>query len=236
MTVYTHYLRCDECGVDPGKACRDDDDREALEVCDGRRLDVPKGPLIQSHRGLGRTPERMAELASRRATIDQRPQAVSRRARGILATPVMVPCICCGTQTRLWGAAVAAGRTWCSAPECQRHKGRERNARGNAGRPVPPTPPPLACHWCSSPVPRAGRDPTERACCGATACLEARRIGYRPHPVACHWCRAPVVNTGRDLSDRACCGEIGCVRMRIRTERAETRHRKAVSEKHQQHA
>ena len=35
---WASYGRCDECGVDAGRACRDMNDREALEVCDERRL------------------------------------------------------------------------------------------------------------------------------------------------------------------------------------------------------
>ena len=64
--IATHYLRCDECGVDAGKACREMDQSEALEVCDGRRLKVPPGIRPQSQRHLGRKPERMAELAQRK--------------------------------------------------------------------------------------------------------------------------------------------------------------------------
>jgi hypothetical protein len=37
---WASYARCDECGVDAGKACRDDNDCVALEVCDGRRLAI----------------------------------------------------------------------------------------------------------------------------------------------------------------------------------------------------
>lgn len=227
--MWTHYLHCAECGVDAGKACRDEDDREALVVCDGRRLHIgDSADRCRADRGRSR----------RDATPDTRPQAVSRRARGILGTPSTTPCVYCGTPARLWGAAHVTGRTWCSAAECQRDRSRERDAKSNDRRRIreaatpkaPPktrpcvicgkavsahgvnaaneascpgacrterwrrrvdaqnardrleraSDPPLACAWCSSSVPRAGRDPRERACCGAVECVEARRVGYRP--------------------------------------------------------
>lgn len=268
MTSYTHYLRCDECGVDAGKACRDDDDREALVVCDGRVLRVNDSA------------DRCK--TSRRDTIDERPQAKSRRARGILGQPTMAPCEWCGTSTRLWGAAHATGKTWCAAPACQTHRKRAKWARERAAAKAKTTPtphrtrpcvicgkpvsahgvnaaneaacpgacrrarkrqrveaqnerdrierasaPPLSCAWCSAPVPRADRDPRERACCGAVECVEARRVGYRPRrPEApCAHCGAmcpldkPHSRHGKPACGATCAQEITRARERSRPPR-----------------
>jgi hypothetical protein len=40
VSAWTRFQHCDECGVDAGKACRDDDDVSMLKPCRGRLLDT----------------------------------------------------------------------------------------------------------------------------------------------------------------------------------------------------
>ena len=162
---------CDECGVDAGKACRDMDDREALEVCDGRRL-VIRDSAARCKPG--------REGPSRR---DKPPrndsQTRSRRARGVLQEPQYAPCQRCGVRTRLWGAAVETGRTWCSMPECRQARRSVKQARRaeavkQARAALRETLPPLACWWCGVVLPANGRRlRPEYPCCGDLACRRA---------------------------------------------------------------
>ena len=40
MSAWARFQRCDECGVDAGKACRNDDDVPMLKPCRVRLLDT----------------------------------------------------------------------------------------------------------------------------------------------------------------------------------------------------
>jgi hypothetical protein len=44
VSAWTRFQRCDECGVDAGKACRDDDDVPMLKPCRVRLLDTDVSP------------------------------------------------------------------------------------------------------------------------------------------------------------------------------------------------
>lgn len=227
--MWTHYLRCDECGVDAGRACRDEHDREALEVCDGRVLRVGDSA---DRLKKDRRRERASRPSRRDKPPDARPQARSRRARGILAAPKTAPCVYCGTTTRLWGAAVAAGRTRCGEPACQADRRRTRWAaerasrreRERASRPPTRTRP---CVICGDPVPGHGVHANrEAACPGACRAerwrrqyasrleAERRRREAAPAEVPCHWCGVSLPGGGRRPGQRACCGAVPCRRQR----------------------
>lgn len=185
---WSHYARCDECGVDAGLACRDEHDREALEVCDDREL------VIDDHIARCKAPKGPTR---RDAPPDRRPQAVSRRARGVLSAPQYAPCQCCGVRTRLWGAAVETGRSWCSAPECRRAKARARTERRLAAareaiRRERAALPPLVCWWCGTSLEVTGRPQRpDYPCCGVRECVteinkdrmrKSRAASQRPDP------------------------------------------------------
>jgi hypothetical protein len=96
------YLRCDECGVDAGRACRDMDDLPALEVCEGR-------VLVGEERK--RTVKRDGPSSSYNARY--------KRKVGQVGEPTYAPCMNCGEQHMLFGRAVAVGHGWCQAPACR---------------------------------------------------------------------------------------------------------------------
>ena len=113
-TAWSNYARCDECGVDAGKACRDEHDHEALEVCDGRELVIDdKVSRLESRRETPRASTRRDRPPS--TTAD----TLYRRRTGRSGEPQYAPCQHCGALTRLWGAAVETGHTWCSKPDCK---------------------------------------------------------------------------------------------------------------------
>lgn len=167
---WTHYARCDECGVDAGLACRDEHDREALVVCDGRVL------VIDDSVARCR-PDAPPSRRDKPPRDDS--QTRSRRARGVLQEPQYAPCQRCGVRTRLWGAAVETGRTWCSAPACRQARRDEREARRVEARralraQVREALPPLACWWCGVALTATGRRlRPERPCCGDHDCTRA---------------------------------------------------------------
>lgn len=230
---WRHYLRCDECGVDAGKACRDDNDREALEVCDGRVLKVPGDVRPQSQRN----------VPSRRDAVVPDAVRKSRGHRSHVVAPTMVPCDYCGTPTRLWGAAHIAGKTWCAAPACQTVKKRAKWARERASakeranvvvRPAKTRP----CVICSAPVSAHGVGTSSEAACPG-ACREARwrqrldtengrrrdRRAASPASTACHWCATVLPGQSRRPGERACCGGVTCVRARATEDRRARRHK-----------
>lgn len=164
---WASYARCDECGVDAGKACRDEHDHEALEVCDGRRLSIDDSAARCK-------PD--AEPSRRDKPPRNDSQTRSRRARGLLQDPAYAPCQHCGAQTRLWGAAVETGHTWCRQAACRRARRDAREARRVAAASEQraafrATLPPLACWWCGVSLPAPGRRlRPEYPCCGDRAC------------------------------------------------------------------
>jgi hypothetical protein len=206
MTSWSNYARCDECGVDAGKACRDLDDREALEVCDGRRLVIDDSHArCRATRGQSR----------RDAPPDTSPQARRRRARGLLGAPEYSACQHCGATVRLWGHSVLTGRAWCGELVCQRARQRASQAR-REGRPVERLTVP--CCVCGDPVPqRAG---AEQQTCPSSSCrAEARRryervrAGLDPDGLPL----VPCVGCGVGVRSRPgtiapCCGTRECTR------------------------
>lgn len=111
---WANYARCDECGVDAGKACRDEHDHEALVVCDGRRLVID---------------DSAARCRVTRRDAPPSPLSRYRERRGITSPRQTVACQHCGEQCRTWGHSVATGIAWCSKGECQRARRRETDAR-----------------------------------------------------------------------------------------------------------
>ncbi len=166
---WASYARCDECGVDAGLACRDEHDRVALEVCDGRRL------VIDDSASRCRVAKHETETRRDKPPRNDS-QTRSRRARGILQEPQYAPCQRCGVRTRLWGAAVETGRTWCRLAPCRKARRDARDARrveavralrAQARAALPP----LACWWCGVGLETPGRRlRPEYPCCGDHAC------------------------------------------------------------------
>jgi hypothetical protein len=167
---WVSYAKCWECGAEASACCVGDDGKEALVVCDGRELVIddsaarcraPKGPT------------------RRDAPPDRRPQAESRRARGVLAEPTYAPCQSCGARTRLWGAAVETGRTWCRLAPCRKARRDARDARRVAAvqalrAEIRAALPPLVCWWCGVHLETPGRRlRPEYPCCGDPACRKA---------------------------------------------------------------
>lgn len=156
--THRHYLRCDECGVDAGRACRDDDDALAIEVCDGRVLRVPGTYRPQSLRGEASPGYRVP-----------RPKKPT--------TLVLVPCRCCGLLTPPWGG-VDRGRTWCLAPLCRADRVEVKRLADNERRRTPRLPD-TACFWCHAVLSHEGRSPrVENPCCDRPDCVRARKRIY----------------------------------------------------------
>ena len=167
---WASYARCAECGVDAGKACRDDDDREAFEVCDGRRLVV-----VDSYAKC------KAQQPGRTQTLRDH---VSTRDRG--STPVYVPCEHCGASVRLWGPGIVVGRGGCSAEACYRarkaeagrksqalRRARDRDRRRAAELVSGIKATAVHCWWCQAALDFFPRD-TARPCCREVECRRAR--------------------------------------------------------------
>jgi hypothetical protein len=135
---WANYARCRECGVDAGEACRDEDDHEALEVCDGRRLAID---------------DVYAKCKAPKPDAPTKRNHVSKKKTA--SPPVYVPCQHCGEPVRLWGQGVAVGRGWCSTLRCWRARKaeqgrlvreRQRERRLEAERIAEATAP--RCSWC----------------------------------------------------------------------------------------
>lgn len=167
---WASYARCAECGVDAGKACRDEDDHEALEVCDGRRLVV-----VDSYAKC------KAQQPGRAKTLRDH---VSQRDRG--STPVYVPCEHCGASVRLWGQGIVVGRGWCSAEACYKarkaeagrksqalRRARDRDRRRAAELVSGIKATAVHCWWCQAALDFFPRD-TARPCCREVECRRAR--------------------------------------------------------------
>lgn len=104
---WASYARCRECGVDAGKACRDEDDKEALEVCDGRRLAI--------NDSADRTRRAKAERPAPKALKTPEGKGEPKRRRGSMA-----PCSHCGTSIKVRANTVYAETIYCGAPDCRR--------------------------------------------------------------------------------------------------------------------
>ncbi len=151
------YLRCDECGVDAGKACRDMDDLPALEVCEGRRL------FLGDSVDMTRRPK--AEDAPPPAPPKVRRPPEPRK------LPTYVACAHCHDPIKVTGIAAKKEQLYCSKRECRRAYDRARQLTRIG---------PLVqhrCWWCGvhlSPVGRTRR--AKRPVCDQKECIrEAAR-------------------------------------------------------------
>lgn len=187
---WANYAKCWECGAEAGNCCVGDDGKEALEVCDGRVL------VIDDSAARCR-PDAPPSRRDRPPRDDS--QTRSRRARGILQEPQYAPCQSCGARTRLWGAAVETGHTWCRLAACRKARRDEREARRVEARralraQVRAALPPLACWWCGAHLESTGRRlRPEHPCCGDHACqlaikrdrqIKERAASQRADPAA----------------------------------------------------
>lgn len=178
---WASYARCDECGVDAGKACRDMDDCEALEVCDGRRLSIDdRVSRLEASRKEARS--------STRRDAPPSPLSRYRERRGITSPRQLVACQHCGEKCRTWGHSVATGIAWCSKSECQRARRRETDARKRERKRANPE---RECATCGRVF--RWRANHQRFC--ASRCRDAHRAppppSERPDAVPCVGCGVP---------------------------------------------
>lgn len=160
MVDWRRYLRCDECGAEARRCCRDDDDRPASAPCAGRQLRSATRPVTVTVDNVGRP---------------------RRRKRGVPAEPTYWPCQHCGQPARVIGAAWVCGEAWCLAPACRaarderyRARRRERERAASAARPLVE----VRCYWCDCLIRLATEPPRRRSWCDDPACRRAaRRIG-----------------------------------------------------------
>lgn len=158
---WANYARCDECGVDAGKACRDDDDLVAFEMCDGRRLVVVDAYAKCKAPKLGEP--------TRRNHVSKKKTA---------SPPVYVPCQHCGEPVRLWGQGLKVGKGWCSTVACYKARKAEQSRLANARRreerlrneEIESTKP--RCYWCDARICRAL---TPKPSCTERACMRAKK-------------------------------------------------------------
>jgi len=161
---WANYARCNECGVDAGKACRDEDDKEALEVCDGRRLVVVDAYQKCKAYKPGREKTQRHNVAKRKGA----------------SPPIYVPCEHCGQSVRLWGQGIVQGKGWCSTMACYRarksaqskvqykKKAELKTAEIVAHlKDVAPT-----CNWCGAMI--SWRRTSPLHCCTDVACRRFR--------------------------------------------------------------
>jgi len=161
---WASYARCDECGVDAGKACRDMDDCEALEVCDGRRLSIDDSAArcrVAKH-----------ETETQRDKPQPTPPA-EPEPKPEPKGPPMGSCACCGVPVRLpYRGCIYVS---CKRPECatvvKRMRWQRDHSRYRNQDPVP-------CWWCGVMLPAHGRRGDKKACCGDLIC---RRATAREH-------------------------------------------------------
>lgn len=205
---WASYARCDECGVDAGKACRDEHDRVATEVCDGRkarpsRSRLERGLLVDpvyvpcQHCGV---PTRLWGYAfdSGRTWCHadecrRHKYKTHHRERAARSAAITVPCSVCGVALPQRGRGVAAKDPCCGSDECVRAiKTRRRRARGVQ--------------------PRWRREP---------GLIEAVRLK------ACPWCAAPIVSRA---SKQGGCGDKICDRGIARMRAAKRRRCKAADQ------
>lgn len=178
---WASYARCDECGVDAGRACRDMHDHEALEVCDDRKLEI--------NDSAARCRVRLVDDERPEKSRRDRPPATDkktkrRQAQGKTGLPVYVPCQHCGEPTRLWGAGTVSGRTWCAATPCRQAKGRDYRAQIKTRRQAQVEAETVPCHWCGTTLLRAGRDHAARPCCGDLICQSRIKYEARKERIA----------------------------------------------------
>lgn len=217
------YLRCDECGVDAGKACRDMDDLPALEVCEGRRLflgdsvDMTRRPKAEDAPRIYKTPEE--KRAKAREYARQRRTRERKQAQ-------TAPCACCGATVRITAKATYVDQVFCRAPDCRRAYSRAYEARRRRDRRQTKA----TCRYCGAERVRGRGDVAVPACaseeCARKAKTErqkARRAKPKP-TYACFWCNASMTyRSGPGNPVRPCCGAVECAKARKRTWEAENR-------------
>ena len=198
---WASYARCDECGVDAGLACRDEHDREALVVCDGRVLVID---------------DSVARCRPTRRDAPPSPLSRYRERRGITSPRQTVACQHCGEQCRTWGHSVATGVAWCSRTECQRVRRRRKSKRKLAN-------PERECATCGRVF--VWRANHQRFC--STRCREAYRA---PKPPSERHDAVPCVGCGVACAPRAgvryrTCGRPSCNKERRRLADRDRYHR-----------
>jgi hypothetical protein len=161
---------CPECGVDAGLVCRDDNDRPAVEPCDGR-------PLLPLHAVVERT------KAPRAPGTSERTKARRRHSEGV---PVMVACEHCTAPVRLWGQGLVTGRGYCPTEVCQRARRRQADARVRAARRRASQPP---CERCGAP---STGYMTARYCGPTCRAAAAREAVQTSTPAPCARCAGPM--------------------------------------------
>lgn len=165
------YLRCDECGADAGKVCRDMDDLPSIEVCEGRRL-VIDDSAHRTRRGksedpnytpppprIYKTPEAKREKArkyARQRRVRERKQAKT------------APCTHCGTVVRITAKATYVDEVYCSAPDCRRAYGRAYDKRRRREKAKAP------CRYCGAERLRGPTSPPFPACTDADCKRQAK--------------------------------------------------------------
>jgi hypothetical protein len=146
------YLRCDECGADAGKVCRDMDDLPSIEVCEGRRLFLGDS----------------ADM-TRRPKGDQVPQVPAPpKPPAPRKPPTYVACTNCHDPIKVTGIASKKDHLYCAKRECRRAYDREWQTT-HIGPPVQ-----HRCWWCGihlSPVGR--RREAKRPVCDNKECIRA---------------------------------------------------------------
>lgn len=180
MTVWSRYGKCWECGAEAGSKCVDDDNEEAVEVCDGRRLVIddsaartkaPKGKPGRCQHCRTLVYGRLWCPAERcqKARQSAKNAAAYLKRRGPLPTS---PCDWCGVAVPLDDRRTE--RIHCGATECKAQHRRAvdaaRKARKRAEGAIPPQARP--CEVCDRPCPVSDRRPYRY--CGSR-CRETAR-------------------------------------------------------------
>lgn len=104
------YARCGWCGAPEHTECMGDDDKPAIEVCDGRRMLSAMPPP--------------ADLQQPVTFVDDVPH---------------VPCMKCGVMIAVVGPRLNRPLLWCRAPACQAHKKQHARAQERKCAAPPPT-------------------------------------------------------------------------------------------------
>jgi len=173
------YLRCDECGVDAGKACRDMDDLPALEVCEGRRLflgdsvDMTRRPKTEDAPRVFKTPEE--KRAKAREYAKQRRFRERKQAK-------TAPCACCGATVRITAKATYVEQVYCRATECRKAYRRAYEARRHRTRAKPKAP----CCYCGAERMRGPSSLPFPACADAACKRRAKADNQRVARAAKH--------------------------------------------------
>ena len=167
------YLRCDESGVDAGRAGRDMDDLPALEVCEGRRLVIQDSAHRARRRKsedpnytpppprIYKTPDAKREKAreyARQRRVRERKQAKT------------APCTHCGTVVRITAKATYVEQVYCRAPDCRLAYARAYEARKRRERREAKAP----CRYCGAERVRGRGDVAVPSCASDECARKAK--------------------------------------------------------------